>query len=104
MDQELSYQERERLIREFYDSEKKYVDTLDIVLNSYITPMRKPKSSSFAFLGKKPPCTEREMRWLYGNFEQVHQMHIENLLALDERYKCGQYFYNQKHSLLIHGI
>lgn len=89
MDQELSHQQREGLIRELYDSEKKYLDTLEIVLNSYILPIRKnSKSSSLNFLGlKKPPCTEREMKWLFGNFEELLQVHVDNLLSLDERYR-----------------
>jgi hypothetical protein len=87
VDQEILHQQREGLIRELYDTEKKYLDTLEIVINNYILPMRKnSKSSSFNFLGlKKMPCTEREMRWLFGNIEDIQKVHVENLLSLDER-------------------
>jgi hypothetical protein len=88
VDQEIMHQQREALIGELYDTENKYLDTLDLALNAYILPIRKyGKGSSFNFLGmKKAPCTEREQRWLFGNFEQVHQVHVDNLGTLDERY------------------
>lgn len=87
MDQEISHQQREGLIRELYETEKKYLETIEIVLDNYILPMRKnSKSTSFNFLGlKKVPCTEREMRWLFGNFEDIQQLHIDILASLDER-------------------
>lgn len=70
------------------NTEKKYLDTLNIVLNSYILPLRKNSNkSSFNFLGmKKLPCTEREMRWLFGNFEDIQAVHSDILTSLNERY------------------
>lgn len=81
------HQQREALIQELFNSEKKYLDTLNLVLNAYLLPIRKGgKSSSFLSLGsKKQVCTEREQRWLFGNFDQIHQDHTDNLKAMEER-------------------
>lgn len=88
LDQEMTHQQRESIIQELLSSEQQYLDTLNIVLNSYIVPLRKNSNkSSFNFLGmKKMPCTEREMRWLFGNFEDIQAVHTDILSSLQERY------------------
>ncbi|KAL9559631.1 hypothetical protein MBANPS3_000337 [Mucor bainieri] len=87
LDQEMTHQQRESIIQELLATEKQYLETLNIVLNSYILPLRKSSSkSSFNFLGmKKLPCTEREMRWLFGNFEDIQAVHTDILSSLEER-------------------
>ncbi|KAG1099141.1 hypothetical protein G6F42_017879 [Rhizopus arrhizus] len=87
LDQEMTHQQRESIIQELLSSEQQYLDTLNIVLNSYIVPLRKNSNkSSFNFLGmKKMPCTEREMRWLFGNFEDIQAVHTDILSSLQER-------------------
>jgi hypothetical protein len=85
-DQEITHQQREAIIQELFTTEKEYVDKMDLVINSFILPLRnKGKPSTFSFLGKKPPCTEREMRWLFGNFEDIAKLHTENLSNMNER-------------------
>ena len=88
LDQEMTHQQRESIIQELLSTEKLYLETLNIVLNAYILPLRKNSNkSSFNFLGmKKLPCTEREMRWLFGNFEDILAVHTSNLSSLEERY------------------
>ncbi|KAK4512689.1 putative component of NuA3 histone acetyltransferase complex [Mucor velutinosus] len=87
LDQEMTHQQRESIIQELLSTEKQYLETLNIVLNYYITPLRKNSNkSSFNFLGmKKLPCTEREMRWLFGNFEDIQAVHTDILSSLEER-------------------
>lgn len=85
-DQELLHRGRESIVEQLYATEKKYVDDLDLVINSFILPLRnKGKPSTFGFLGKKLPCTEREMLWLFGNFEDIAKIHRENLSIMSER-------------------
>ncbi|KAI7905093.1 Dbl homology domain-containing protein [Cokeromyces recurvatus] len=87
IDQEIMHQQREALIRKLYDTEKNYLQILDLVLNSFIMPLRKNiNKSSLSFLGlRKPPCTEREINWLFSNFEDLHKVHFDNLTSLDDR-------------------
>ena len=58
-------------------------------------PLRKNSNkSSFSFLGmKKLPCTEREMRWLFGNFEDIQVVHSDILASLNERYYIFTIFF-----------
>lgn len=53
----------------------------------FLQPLRKDaKQSAFSFLGmKKMVCTEREIRWLFGNFDEIHQVHKEILDSLERR-------------------
>ncbi|GAN02098.1 hypothetical protein MAM1_0016c01538 [Mucor ambiguus] len=87
LDQEITHQQRESIIQELLNTEKQYLETLNIVVDSYILPLRKNSSkNSFNFLGmKKLPCTEREMRWLFGNFEEIKAVHADILSSLQER-------------------
>lgn len=89
IDQEIVYQRRELLIQELYQTEKDYVkNVLQALQSVYILPLRKnTKQSSFSFLGmKKPPCTEREIFWLFGNLEELLEVHKSILNDLEERY------------------
>ncbi|KAG1453312.1 hypothetical protein G6F46_003823 [Rhizopus delemar] len=89
VDQEIVYQRRELLIQELYHTEKDYVkNVLQALQNVYILPLRKnTKQSSFSFLGmKKPPCTEREIFWLFGNLEELLEVHKSILNDLEERF------------------
>jgi hypothetical protein len=86
IDQEMTHQQREAIVQELFVSEKEYVNKLELVVSSFIMPLRnKGKPSTFSFLGKKAPCTEREMGWLFGNFEDIGKLHTENLSNMSER-------------------
>lgn len=87
VDQELLHQYREAIIRQLYEGEKKFLETLEFILNTYLFPLRKnTKTSTFNFLGiKKAPCTEREMSWLFSNLEALYQTHVDNMDILEER-------------------
>ncbi|KAG2208496.1 hypothetical protein INT47_010192 [Mucor saturninus] len=87
VDQELLHQYREAIIRQLYEGEKKFLETLEFILNTYLYPLRKnTKTSTFNFLGmKKAPCTEKEMIWLFSNIEALYKVHIENMDTLEER-------------------
>ena len=87
-DQEMMHQKRESIIKELHNSEKMYIkNVLEVLRDSYILPLRKSaKQPSYGFLGmKKPPCTEREMNWLFCNFEDIIGVHQEILTSLEER-------------------
>lgn len=91
VDQELMFQQREAIIFEIFEGEKRYLDTLSTILNAYVLPLRKSlKTTSFGFLGlKKAPCTEKEISWLFNNLDEIYQLHFDNLTVLSERYdKC----------------
>ncbi|KAI7854292.1 Dbl homology domain-containing protein [Circinella umbellata] len=77
IDHELIHRNREALVQQLYNSERAYLESLNLIANVFLQPLRKDaKSSSFAFLGmKKMVCTERETRWLFGNFDEVSQTH-----------------------------
>ncbi|KAI9480247.1 Dbl homology domain-containing protein [Zychaea mexicana] len=75
IDHELVHRNREALVQQLYNSETAYLESLNLVANVFMQPLRKDaKQSSFAFLGmKKMVCTERETRWLFGNFDDIVQ-------------------------------
>ncbi|KAI8097995.1 Dbl homology domain-containing protein [Gilbertella persicaria] len=86
IDQEMMHQQRDALIRQLYETERQYFDKLDMLVNLYIQPLRNTRQQSSKFLSiKKPPCTEKEMLWLFGNLEEIHQFHLGVLKSLDER-------------------
>ena len=81
------HRHRETLIQQLLSSEQAYVESLKAVARVFIEPLSKDmKQSSFSFLGmKKMVCTEREARWLFGNLEDILQVHREILASLEER-------------------
>ncbi|KAI9248516.1 Dbl homology domain-containing protein [Phascolomyces articulosus] len=87
IDHELIHRNREALVQQLYNSETAYLESLHLVTNVFLQPLRKDaKSSSFAFLGmKKMVCTERETRWLFGNFDEIFQTHRDILSHLERR-------------------
>ncbi|GAA5810915.1 hypothetical protein MFLAVUS_004343 [Mucor flavus] len=87
IDHEYMHRSREAIIEQLLDSEKAYVESLELVMKYFLLPLRKDaKQSSFNFLGmKKMVCTEREFRWLFGNFEEVMTTHRLILQSLEER-------------------
>ncbi|OBZ82583.1 FYVE, RhoGEF and PH domain-containing protein 4 [Choanephora cucurbitarum] len=87
LDKENVHRDRETLIESLLTSEQAYVESLELVMRLFLTPLRKDTNhSSFSFLGmKKMVCTEREFRWLFGNFEDLVQMHRSILSSLEER-------------------
>ncbi|KAI8148866.1 Dbl homology domain-containing protein, partial [Fennellomyces sp. T-0311] len=88
IDHEMVHRRREQLIQQLLTSEQAYLESLEVVCRVFIEPLRKDvKQSSFSFLGmKKMICTEREARWLFGNLEDILQVHREILASLEERY------------------
>ncbi|KAI8380067.1 Dbl homology domain-containing protein [Blakeslea trispora] len=87
LDQENIHRGRETLIESLLTSEQAYVESLELVMRMFLTPLRKDTNhSSFSFLGmKKMVCTEREFRWLFGNFEELVLAHRMILNSLEER-------------------
>ncbi|KAI9268363.1 hypothetical protein EDC94DRAFT_514312 [Helicostylum pulchrum] len=88
IDHEYMHRSREAIVEQLLDSERAYVESLELVMKYFLLPLRKDaKQSSFNFLGmKKMVCTEREFRWLFGNFEEVMTTHRLILQSLEERY------------------
>ncbi|KAI7856591.1 Dbl homology domain-containing protein [Circinella umbellata] len=87
IDHEMVHRRRETLVHQLLTSEQAYFESLQVVSNVFIEPLKKDaKQSSFSFLGmKKMICTERETRWLFGNFEEILHVHHEILISLEER-------------------
>ncbi|KAI8985148.1 Dbl homology domain-containing protein [Pilobolus umbonatus] len=87
IDQEMIHRYREKIIRELYDEEKKYVDTLDFLVHSIIIPLRNNiEQPTFNFLGlKKAPCTQQELKWLFCNLDDIHQLHQKIIVSFHER-------------------
>lgn len=87
-DHELVHRNREALVQQLYNSEHAYLESLQLVANIFLNPMRKDaKQTTFSFLGmKKAACTERELRWLFGNFDQILQVQRDILTSLEQRY------------------
>lgn len=86
-DHEYVHRGRESLIEGLLASEQAYLESLELVMKVFLLPLRKDsKQSSFNFLGmKKMVCTEREFRWLFGNFEELVHTHRLILQSLQER-------------------
>lgn len=86
-DHEYMFRSREAIIEQLQETEQSYLDSLELVMKYFLLPLRKDtKQSSFNFLGmKKMICTEREFRWLFGNFEEVINTHRLILKSLQER-------------------
>lgn len=97
-DHELVHRNREALVQQLYNSEHAYLESLQLVANIFLNPMRKDaKQTTFSFLGmKKAACTERELRWLFGNFDQILQVQRDILTSLEQRYsfltQCMSHF------------
>jgi hypothetical protein len=87
IDQEIQHRKREAFIQELHSTEKTYIKSLELITEFYINPLRKgTKQSSFNFLGmKKMVCTEREMRWLFGNIQDILSAHHEIISSLEKR-------------------
>jgi hypothetical protein len=82
------HRNRETVIERLITSEQAYTESLELVMKVFLQPLRKDaKQSTFNFLGmKKMVCTEREFRWLFGNFEEIVELHRTILSSLQERY------------------
>ncbi|KAI7896749.1 Dbl homology domain-containing protein [Mucor mucedo] len=87
IDHEYIHRDRENLIESLLASEQAYLESLELVMKLFLVPLKKDaKQSSFNFLGmKKMVCTEREFRWLFGNFEELVHTHRLILKSLQER-------------------
>ncbi|ORY90992.1 Dbl homology domain-containing protein [Syncephalastrum racemosum] len=87
IDHELVHRNREALVQKLFTSEQAYLESLDLVVDVFLKPLRKDsKSSGFNFLGmKKMVCTEREIRWLFGNFDDILNVQREILKSLEQR-------------------
>ncbi|CAO3628972.1 unnamed protein product [Mucor hiemalis] len=87
IDHEYMHRGREKLVESLLASEEAYMESLELVLKIFLLPLRKDaKQSSFNFLGmKKMVCTDREFRWLFGNFEELVHTHRLILQSLKER-------------------
>ncbi|KAG0192822.1 Protein T2 [Apophysomyces sp. BC1034] len=87
IDHELVHRQREALVHQLHASEQAYLESLNLVNKIFLEPIRKSaKQSSFNFLGmKKMICTEREIKWLFGNFDDILKIHSEILTGLEQR-------------------
>lgn len=48
--------------------------------------MTAAKNNSFDLLGtRKPPCTEREAQYLFGNMKQIQALQHQFLTSLEDR-------------------
>lgn len=83
----MEYQKRESFINKLLASEEAYTESLDLVINVFLKPLTKnSKQSSFNFLGtQKVVCTDREIKWLFGNFESIAEAHHTILDSLKKR-------------------
>jgi hypothetical protein len=83
------HRSRETLIEALLSTEQAYTESLELVMRIFLTPLRKDAThTSFNFLGmKKMVCTEREFRWLFGNFEELVHVHRLTLKSLQERFE-----------------
>jgi hypothetical protein len=74
------HRNRETVVEKLISTEQAYMGSLELVMKQFFQPLKKDaKQSTFSFLGmKKMVCTEREFRWLFGNFEDIIQIH-ENI-------------------------
>ncbi|KAI7898499.1 Dbl homology domain-containing protein [Cokeromyces recurvatus] len=88
IDHENVHRSRETLINNLLTSEEAYTESLELVMRLFLLPLRKDTTAHtpFNFLGiKKMVCTEREFRWLFGNFEELVHVHRLTLKSLQER-------------------
>ncbi|CAO3610865.1 unnamed protein product [Cunninghamella echinulata] len=87
IEQEREYQKRESFINQLLTTEQAYSESLDLVINVFLKPLVKnSKQTSFNFLGtQKVVCTEREIKWLFGNFEAIVEVHHTILTSLKKR-------------------
>ncbi|KAL0090877.1 Dbl homology domain-containing protein [Phycomyces blakesleeanus] len=87
IDHELVHQKREAIIQQLFFSEQAYLESLNLIKRVFLDPLRKDsKNSSFSFLGmKKMVCTERETRWLFGNFDTIYDTHQKIHTILQQR-------------------
>jgi hypothetical protein len=81
------HRSREALIESLFTTEQAYTESLELVMRMFLLPLRKDaKQSTFNFLGmKRMVCTEREFRWLFGNYEELLHTHKLILQTLQER-------------------
>ncbi|KAI8341773.1 Dbl homology domain-containing protein [Chlamydoabsidia padenii] len=84
---ERDYQARQSYVDQLVTSERAYLKSLNLVINVFLTPLKKDsKQTSFNFLGsRKLVCTERELKWLFGNFETIVNNHRTILTSLEQR-------------------
>ncbi|SAL96547.1 hypothetical protein [Absidia glauca] len=87
IEQEKLWRERESYVNQLVTSEQAYLKSLDLVVSVFLTPLKKDsKQTSFNFLGsRKLVCTERELKWLFGNFETIVEIHRTILASLEQR-------------------
>ncbi|ORX54529.1 Dbl homology domain-containing protein [Hesseltinella vesiculosa] len=89
LDHEYIHQARDTLIHELYQNEKAYVESLDLLVKLFIQPLRQqlepPPNSRFPRATKTPVCTQREMRWLFCNLEDIHRFHRSILTVVEQR-------------------
>lgn len=83
----MDHRKREAFVNHLITSEQAYLKSLDLVVSIFLAPLKKDsKQSSFNFLGtRKLVCTERETKWLFGNFETIVQIHHTILTSLEQR-------------------
>ncbi|ORZ20235.1 Dbl homology domain-containing protein [Absidia repens] len=87
IESEISHRKRESFVNQLITSEQAYLKSLELVVSIFLNPLKKDsKQSSFNFLGsRKLVCTERELKWLFGNFETIVQTHRSILASLEQR-------------------
>ncbi|KAI8144713.1 Dbl homology domain-containing protein [Fennellomyces sp. T-0311] len=87
IDCELLHQNREALIRNLYNAEQAYLDSLNQLVTLFMQPLRKDaQQPSSNFIGmKKIICTEQEIQRLFGNIEDILEVQREIVATLDLR-------------------
>lgn len=82
------HRRRETIVQELFVSEQKYLESLETICNQFLQPLTQTtKSSALKLLSnKKPICTEREARWLFGNIVEILNIHKETLAIFEKRY------------------
>ncbi|ORZ08594.1 Dbl homology domain-containing protein [Absidia repens] len=87
IEHEIDHRKREAFVNQLITSEQAYIQSLELVVNVFLKPLKKDsKQTSFNFLGsRKLVCTEREIKWLFGNFETIVQIHRTILTSLEQR-------------------
>ncbi|RUP46060.1 Dbl homology domain-containing protein, partial [Jimgerdemannia flammicorona] len=89
IDAELTFQRREAALRELYDTERQYVKRLRLLQDVFLNPLRAAikHQANRSFLSGKIICTEAEINLIFGNLEQILNLHQSLLKGLQERFQ-----------------
>ncbi|RUS16844.1 Dbl homology domain-containing protein, partial [Endogone sp. FLAS-F59071] len=88
IDAEFAFQRRETAIRELYHTEQAYVKGLKLLRDVFFNPLKqqvKQQANRGGFLSGKITCTDAEISLIFGNLEQILDVHDRMLKCLQER-------------------